>query len=97
MANNIPTVEFGFALCKTPDGRLSRGAIGVGTTTGVQFPETCPTGMSFAGTVHSHPNSGGGSILPSAQDIREASRLKMPALCIINNTETQCYKPRSKR
>ena len=90
--NIIPPVEFGALLCKLPDGRLTRGAIGVGTATSVQFPETCPAGSQIAGSFHSHPKSGGGSHLPSAQDMREAGRIGMPALCIVTSEKTSCYK-----
>ena len=79
-------------LCKTPDGKLTRGAVGVGTATGVQFPDTCPTNTKVVGSLHSHPKEGGGSILPSAQDMREAGRIGMPNLCIINNDTSACYR-----
>ena len=89
--NTIPSSEFGAMLCKTPSGQLTRGPIGVGTSTGVQFPDTCPPGTSIAGSFHSHPRSGGGSILPSTQDMREAGRIGMPTLCIVTSEKTQCY------
>lgn len=91
MANNIPQVEVGAMLCRMTDGRLTRGPIGVGTATGVQFPDTCPPNTKVAGSFHTHPKSGGGSILPSAQDMREAKRVGMPYLCIINEQQTACY------
>ena len=91
MLNNIPQVEVGMMLCRLQNGQLTRGAIGVGTATGVQFPETCPPGSKVAGSVHTHPKSGGGSILPSAQDMREAKRIGMPHLCIVNEAKTACY------
>ena len=79
-------------LCRLQDGRLTRGAIGVGTPTSVQFSDVCPPGSKVVGSWHSHPSSGGGSILPSTQDIREAERIKMPYLCILNEQKTACYK-----
>ena len=94
MPNNIPPVEFGFMLCRTSAGQLTRGAMGVGTSTGVQFPDKCPAGSKIVGSIHSHPKEGGGSILPSAQDMKEARRIGMPNLCIINNETTACYKVR---
>ena len=94
MANAIPPVEVGMMLCRMDDGRLTRGPVGVGNAVGVQFPDTCPSGSKVAGSVHTHPKEGGGSILPSTQDIREAKRIGMPTLCIVNNDETQCYSVR---
>ena len=92
MGNSIPAQEFGFMLCADKAGNLGRGPIGVGTATGVQFADTCPPRYPIiVGSAHSHPKEGGGSILPSAQDMREAKRLKMPNLCIINNVKSQCY------
>jgi len=91
MVNNIPQIEIGMMLCRLPGGALTRGAIGVGSATGVQFPDTCPAPSKVAGSFHTHPSSGGGSILPSAQDMREAKRVKMPVLCIANERQTQCY------
>lgn len=91
MSNKIPPVEFGAMLCKLPDGRLTRGALGVGNATSVQFPETCPPGSKVIGSFHSHPKSGGGSPLPSAQDMREAARVGMPNLCIITSEKSSCY------
>lgn len=79
-------------LCRGPDGRLTRGAIGVGTATGVQFPDVCPPNTKVAGSVHTHPKEGGGSILPSGQDMSEAKRIGMPAICIVNNEKTACYR-----
>jgi len=90
--NSIPkNNEVGCMLCKTADGKLSRGPIGVGNATGVQFPETCPPGMQVIGSIHTHPKSGGGSILPSQQDISEAGRIGMQVLCIVTEGKTQCY------
>lgn len=89
---NIPPVEFGFMLCRLPDGRLTRGPIGVGTATNVQFPDQCGPGQKVVGSLHSHPKEGGGSILPSRQDMAEALRLKMEVLCIVNNETNQCYR-----
>ena len=94
MANNIPPVEIGAMLCRLPTGALTRGPIGVGTATGVQFPDNCPSGSQIVGSFHTHPKEGGGSILPSTQDMREAKRIKMPNLCITNNIKTACYKVR---
>lgn len=91
MAINIPAVEVGSMVCRAPDGQLVRGPLGVGTATSVQFPETCPAGTTVEGSFHTHPREGGGSILPSRQDIREAKRVGMPNLCIINNTKAKCY------
>lgn len=91
-ANNIPVQEFGAMLCRLSDGRLTRGPIGVGTATSVQFVDVCPPGSTIAGSFHSHPKSGGGSPLPSAQDMREAARIKMPNLCIVTSEKTSCYK-----
>jgi len=92
--NTIPQVEIGMMLCRMGDGRLTRGPIGVGTATSVQFPDTCPGGSKVVGSIHTHPREGGGSILPSAQDMREAKRIGMPNLCIVNNDKTACYKVR---
>jgi hypothetical protein len=92
VSNSIPNVEVGMMLCRMNDGRLTRGPIGVGTATGVQFPDTCPPGSKVAGSFHTHPSSGGGSILPSSQDMREAKRIGMPHLCIANESKTACYK-----
>lgn len=89
--NTIPAIEFGAMLCRLADGRLTRGPVGVGTATSVQFPETCPPGSKIVGSVHSHPKSGGGSPLPSAQDMREAARVGMPNLCIVTSEKTSCY------
>lgn len=89
--NQIPSVEFGGMLCKTPAGKLTRGPLGVGTATGVQFPDQCPAGTKNFGSFHSHPKSGGGSPLPSRQDMREAKRVPMPNLCIITSEKTACY------
>ena len=94
MPNNIPQIEIGMMLCKLPNGALPMGAIGVGNATGVQFPDICPSGSKVVGSVHTHPSSGGGSILPSTQDMREARRIGMPNLCILNERNTQCYKVR---
>lgn len=91
MGNQIPQVEIGLMLCRLPTGQLTRGPIGVGSATGVQFPDQCPPGSKVAGSFHTHPTSGGGSILPSAQDMREAKRIKMPVLCIANERSTACY------
>ena len=91
MSNSIPSTEFGAMLCRLGDGRLTRGPIGVGTATSVQFPDMCPPGSKIAGSFHSHPKSGGGSPLPSAQDMREAGRIGMPALCILTSEKTSCY------
>lgn len=92
MPNNIPPVEIGMMLCRMGNGQLTRGPIGVGTATGVQFPDKCPAGTKVAGSVHTHPKEGGGSILPSTQDMREAKRIGMPALCIVNNDRSACYR-----
>ena len=92
--NSIPGVEVGMMLCRLADGRLTRGPVGVGTATAVQFPDTCPAGSTVAGSFHTHPKEGGGSILPSHQDMREAKRLGMPVLCIANNDRTACYNVR---
>lgn len=94
MANDIPRVEIGMMLCRFPDGLLTRGPIGVGTATSVQFPDTCPAGTKVVGSMHTHPKEGGGSILPSTQDIREAQRVGMPAVCIVNNDTSACYRVR---
>lgn len=94
MPNKIPSVEIGMMLCRLPNGALTRGAIGVGTPTNVQFPDVCPAGTTVAGSIHTHPSSGGGSILPSSQDMREAKRIGMPHLCIANEAKTACYKVR---
>lgn len=91
MPLSIPAVEFGFMLCRSPNGALTRGPVGVGTATAVQFSDQCPAGTTVAGSVHSHPQEGGGSILPSGQDMGESGRLNMPALCIVNNTKVACY------
>ena len=91
MPNSIPPVEIGMMLCRMDNGALTRGAIGVGTATGVQFSDVCPPGSKIAGSFHTHPKEGGGSILPSTQDIREAKRIGMPNLCIANNETTACY------
>lgn len=91
MSNQLPPVEFGAMLCKMPDGRLTRGPIGVGSATSVQFPDTCPAGSKIIGSFHSHPKSGGGSSLPSTQDMREAGRIGMPNLCVITSEKTSCY------
>ena len=90
-ANQLPSVEIGAMLCRMGDGRLTRGPVGVGTATGVQFPETCPPGSKIEGSFHSHPKSGGGSPLPSAQDMREAGRIGMPNLCVLTSEKTSCY------
>ena len=93
----IPAVEVGFMLYRLADGRLTRGPIGVGTATAVQFPDTCnscPPGSKMVGSFHTHPKEGGGSILPSQQDMKEAARLKMSVLCIANNDRTACYNVR---
>ena len=92
--NTIPSIEIGMMLCRLPTGQLTRGPIGVGSATGVQFPDHCPAGTSVVGSAHTHPKEGGGSILPSAQDMREAKRIGMPALCIINNEKAACYNVR---
>lgn len=92
MANEIPGVEFGAMLCRLADGRLTRGPIGVGNATSVQFPDTCPPGSKLVGSFHSHPKSGGGSPLPSRQDMREAGRIGMPSLCIVTSEKTSCYR-----
>lgn len=91
---SIPPVEVGMMLCRLPDGRLTRGPLGVGTATSVQFPDQCPSGTKVAGSFHTHPKEGGGSILPSRQDMSEAKRLSMPVLCIANNDKTVCYNVR---
>jgi len=91
MVMSIPAVEFGMGLCLTKDGTLTRGPVGVGDATSVQFPDSCPTGKFFA-SIHSHPKEGGGSILPSAQDMREAGRLQMAYLGIINNEKMSFYR-----
>ena len=91
MGNSIPQVEVGAMLCRLNTGALTRGPIGVGTATNVQFPDTCPPGSVVEGSWHTHPKSGGGSILPSAQDMREAKRLSMKSLCISNEDKTACY------
>ena len=91
---SIPSVEIGMMLCRLADGRLTRGPLGVGTATSVQFPDTCPAGSKVVGSEHTHPQEGGGSILPSRQDISEAKRLNMPVLCITNNVKTACYNVR---
>ena len=90
----IPSVEIGMMLCRLADGRLSRGPIGVGTATAVQFSDQCPSGSTVVGSIHTHPKEGGGSILPSRQDMSEAKRLGMPVLCIANNDRTACYNVR---
>lgn len=90
----IPPIELGAMLCRLPDGRLTRGPLGVGTATSVQFSDVCPAGSKVAGSWHTHPKEGGGSILPSHQDIKEALRLRMPVLCISNNDKTACYSVR---
>ena len=90
-SQQIPSVEVGMMLCRLADGRLTRGPLGVGTATSVQFPDACPAGSKIAGSFHTHPKEGGGSILPSRQDMSEAQRLKMPVLCIANNDRTACY------
>ena len=91
---SIPPVEIGMMLCRLADGRLTRGPVGVGTATSVQFPDTCPAGSKITGSFHTHPKEGGGSILPSHQDMSEAQRLKMPILCIANGERTACYNVR---
>ena len=94
VGQQIPGVEIGMMLCRLPDGRLTRGPVGVGTATSVQFPDQCPTGTKVVGSIHTHPKEGGGSILPSKQDMSEAKRLSMPVLCIANNDRTACYNVR---
>lgn len=91
---SIPAVEVGMMLCRLADGRLTRGPLGVGTATSVQFPDQCPHGTKVVGSFHTHPKEGGGSILPSRQDMSEAKRLSMPVLCIANNDKTACYNVR---
>lgn len=97
MPNQIAGEEWGAMLCKMPDGKLVRGPLGVGTATSVQFPETCPAGAERWGPWHTHPKEGGGSILPSRQDIRETARLNAKGLCITNNDRTQCYLAKGKK
>lgn len=92
MKNVIPSQEFGAMLCRTPQGQLTRGPIGVGTSAGVQFSEHCPVNTEVVGSLHSHPKSGGGSPLPSIQDMKEAGRIGMPNLCIVTSEKTSCYK-----
>ena len=90
-SQSVPPVELGFMLCRLSDGRLTRGPLGVGTATAVQFPDACPSGTKVVGSFHTHPKEGGGSIRPSQQDMKEAQRRKMPALCIANGEKTACY------
>lgn len=89
--NSIPQNEIGFMLCKTQSGQLTRGPIGVGTSTSVQFSDFCPAGSKIVGSLHTHPKSGGGSPLPSAQDMREAARIGMPVICITTSEKHSCY------
>lgn len=92
MPNIIPPFEIGAALCKLPTGSLTRGPLGSGTTTGVSFPNTCPPGTKMLGSWHSHPETGGGDIRPSTQDIREAKRFGWDILCTTNEKRSQCYR-----
>lgn len=94
--NRIPPVEFGFSLCRLPTGQLTRGPAGLGTATGVQFSDRCPAGSRLLALVHSHPKSGGGSPLPSRQDLREQARTKAPLQCIITTEKSSCYRPKGR-
>ena len=88
---NLPPNEFGFSTGRNAQGQLVRGPIGVGTPTNVQFTEKLPPGIKLETLTHSHPKSGGGSILPSRQDMSEAARIGVPALCIVTEERAQCY------
>lgn len=80
--------EYGFPVCQV-DGAIVKGPASVGHKYGVQIETRCSQGSLIA-IHHTHP--GTDNIEPSAADIREAHRLKVPVCIEIPETgEIRCY------
>lgn len=86
----LPDREIGFALCRPPNGKLSRGPLSVGSATRVTIDVKCPQGAKVIGLMHTHPH---GQALPSAQDIASAKASGLRNLCISvpQTGELRCF------
>ena len=81
--------EFGYPVCQT-DSELIKGPESVGHRYGVSLQTKCSQGKPIA-LFHTHP---GGETIPSAADIREAYRYKLPVCIGVPETgEQQCWNP----
>lgn len=87
------TNEFGFALCRTRDGKLVRGPVAEGTPMNVTIPMNCPSGSNLVGFFHTHPK---GVALPSAMDEAAQARLGVKTQCIMvpETREIACFRRR---
>lgn len=83
--------ERAFTLCQFRNTLLKGGQATGKDEFSVTLPISCPRGKPI-GTWHSHPAAGGGSLLPSAQDISEIKRLGLQFLCVSVKRETKCYR-----
>lgn len=86
----IPANEYGFAICRTPAGRLVQGPTAWGTPTSVSIPLGCPAGSTFLGLFHTHP---GGTAYPSEQDLKSAVAVAARILCIESDKDgLRCFR-----
>lgn len=81
--------EVGWALCRTPEGRLLSGPLAEGTPMSVNIPVGCPGGSRLAGLFHTHP---AGVAFPSDTDIRSAKAVGAGSLCIDADGQLACYR-----
>ena len=88
----LPANEYGYAMCRTPDGRIVQGPVARGTPNSVTIPISCPRGSTFIGLFHTHPQ---GVSQPSGQDVRSGVEVAAQILCIRSEAEgLRCWQPR---
>lgn len=84
----LPPNETGFAICRTPTGRLVNGPVSTGSPTRVDIHVACPPGSRFEGLFHTHP---GGVAQPSPMDIAAARQTGAAHQCILSDSEMRCF------
>lgn len=83
--------EWGFAVCRDRQGRLTRGPEAVGERMAVSVPVKCPSGCSPIALFHVHPD---GYTDPSAADMSETRRFGLKHVCIgqPESGEIRCHR-----
>lgn len=81
--------EIGASICGLPNGNLTFGPWAEGTPTAVSIQVKCPSGSTFLGIYHTHPN---GIAVPSEQDVQSGLRVNANHLCINADGDLRCYR-----
>lgn len=92
-AQRLPVNEFGFAMCRTTNGKLTNGPVTTGTPMSVQLIASCPPATKLVGLFHTHP---GGIAYPSQQDVASARSKNIDVLCIEDDRQMACYRLRQR-